>query len=67
VSYDDQFGLFLDDHDGPMWRGSFAELDEAKRHGQKFADDEEQEFFVYSFRNSSEVARLFPSRRMTQA
>ena len=42
-------------------------MDDAKRHGQKFADDEGREFFVFSFKNYSEVARLFPSRRMTQA
>ena len=67
MPYDDQFGLFQDDHDGPLWRASFADMDEAKRRGQKFADDEGEEFFVYSFKNYSEVARLFPTRRMTQA
>jgi hypothetical protein len=67
VLREDQFGLFQDDHDGPLWRASFAELDEAKRRGQEFADDEGREFFVYCFRNYSEVARLLPSRRMTQA
>ena len=67
MSCDDQFGLFQDGHDGPLWRASFADMDEAKRDGQKFADDEGQEFFVYSFKIYSEVARLFPSRRMTQA
>jgi hypothetical protein len=45
-----------------LWRASFADLDEAKRNAQKFADEERQEFFVYRFEDYSEVARLFPSR-----
>jgi hypothetical protein len=67
VGYDHEFGLFQDDDGGPLWRASFAELDEAKHHAQKFADDEGREFFVYSFKSYSEVARLFPSRRKNEA
>jgi hypothetical protein len=62
MPYDHQFGLFQDDACGPLWRASFADLDEAKRNAQKFADEERQEFFVYRFEDYSEVARLFPSR-----
>lgn len=64
---DYQFGLFLDDGEGPVWRGSFSDLDVAKRHAQKFADEERHEFFVYRFEDYSEVARLFPSRRKARA
>lgn len=49
-----------------MWRASFVDLDEAKRHAQKFANEEGQEFFVYRFEDSSEVARLFPARMKPQ-
>ncbi len=67
MGYDDEFGLFQDDDGGPLWRACFAELDEAKLHAQKFADDEGREFFVYSFKSYSEVARLFPSQRKPTA
>ena len=58
---DQQFGVFKDDGQGPMWRKSFATLDEARFHAQRFADDEGHEFFVYSFKDYSEIARSFPS------
>ena len=45
-----------------MWRESAADLNEARRNAQRLADDEGVEFFVYSFRSFTEVARLFPSR-----
>ena len=46
MAYDHQFGLFQDDAGGPLWRASFADLDEAKRNARKLADEERQEFFV---------------------
>ena len=66
MAYDHQFGLFQDDAGGPLWRASFADLDEAKRNAQRFADEEGQEFFVTRFEDYSEVARLFPSRMKPQ-
>jgi hypothetical protein len=45
-----------------VWRASFADLDEAKRKAQKFADEERQEFFVYRLKDYSEIARVFPAR-----
>jgi hypothetical protein len=63
VHYDHQFGLFQDGPEGPLWRASFADIDQAKRHAQVYADEEGREFFVYSYKDYSEVARLFPSRR----
>jgi len=62
VPVDHQFGLFQDNDGGPVWRAFFVDLDEAKRNAQKLADDERHEFFVCRFEDSSEVARLFPSR-----
>lgn len=63
MSPDLLFDLFQDGEDGRLWRKSFADLDEAKRNAQRFADEERQEFFVRRFEDCSEIARVFPSRR----
>jgi len=65
VPYDHRFGLFQAGEDGPLWRASFADLDEAKRSARILADQERQEFFVRRFEDYSEVARLFPTRNET--
>jgi hypothetical protein len=62
VAHENRFGLFQDDEDGSLWRGSFDDLDEAKRNARKLADEERREFFVRSFEDNSEIARAFPSR-----
>ena len=59
---DNKFGLFEDDGKGPLWRGFFAGLDEAKRRAQQLADEKGHEFFVFCLTQYSEVARSFPSR-----
>ena len=59
---DHQLGLFKAGQDGPLWRASFADLEEAKRNARILADEERQEFFVRSLEDYSEVARLFPTR-----
>ena len=38
MPYDPEFGLFIQDEDGALWRGFFADLDEAKRTAQKLAN-----------------------------
>jgi len=63
--YDHQFGLFQDDECRPIWRGSFTDLEQAKRQAREFADEERQEFFVCRCEDYSEVARLFPTRNKT--
>lgn len=65
MPYDHRFGLFQAGKDGPLWRASFADLDEAKRSARILADEERQEFFVRSLEDYSEVARLFPTRNKT--
>ena len=62
MAHDQKFGLFQDDEGGPVWRASFADLDEAKRNARKLAEEERQEFFVCRFEDHSEVARVFPPR-----
>jgi hypothetical protein len=44
-----------------MWRATIAGLEEAKRLAQKLTDEEGIEFFVFSFRTLSEVARCVPN------
>ena len=58
----DQFGLFQDDEKGPMWRASFSDLKKATLQAQKSADNEQVEFFVYSFRTFTEIARVAPTQ-----
>jgi hypothetical protein len=65
MPHDQKFGLFQDDEGGPLWRASFADLDEAKRNARKLAEEERQEFFVCRFEDYSEVARMFPTRNKT--
>lgn len=63
MAREDQFALFSQDEKGPLWRGFFNNLDEAKRKAQELADLEGIEFFVYNLKSAIEVARFFPSRR----
>ena len=58
-----RFGVYKDDGKGPIWRVSFSDLAEAERNGQKFANDEQVEFFIYCFRTFVEIARIYPLRR----
>jgi hypothetical protein len=60
MAYKPEFGLFLQDKEGPLWRGFYADLDEAKRTAQKLANEEGFEFFIFSLKDFTEVARAFP-------
>ena len=62
MPHEPEFGLFIQDEEGPLWRGFFADLDEAKRTAQKLANEERFEFFVFSLKDFTEVARAFPVR-----
>jgi hypothetical protein len=55
-----EFCLYEKDTRGRLWRASFADLAEAKRHAQELADDEGKEFFVHSFKDFIELARICP-------
>ena len=67
MSHDQAFGVFRDDEAGPQWRAFFASFELAKSKAQEFANGEGCEFFIYNYENSSEVARLFHSRRKPHA
>jgi hypothetical protein len=62
MPYDQQFGVFREDEQGPLWNGSFTHLDEAKQKARTLAESEGCEFFIYNFQDFTEIARFFPSR-----
>jgi hypothetical protein len=57
---EDEFAVFSQDEKGPLWRQCFLDLESAKRKAQELAIEEGLEFFVFSLKDSSEVARFFP-------
>jgi len=62
MPYDQQFGLFEDGEEGPLWRAFFSDVEDAKARAQIFADDEGRVFFVYNLKDSTVIKRVFPSR-----
>jgi hypothetical protein len=54
------FDVFAAEGKGPVWRGTFDELDSAKALAKQLASQEDLEFFVFSFEDQQEVARFFP-------
>ncbi len=66
MSDGDDFGLFVQDEDVPLWRACFTDLGAAKIRAQELANEEGFEFFVFNFRDRSEVARFFPVKSMRE-
>lgn len=62
MPYDHQFAVFAKMERGPLWSGFFTDLEAAKKSADKLARKEGFEFFVFSFKDFSEVARYFPIR-----
>lgn len=60
------FELFAQDDKGPMWRGSFSDLESAKVKAQELANQEGIEFFVFNLGVAQEVARFFPEPKAKQ-
>jgi len=60
MQQDDDFALFSQDGQGPMWRESFADLETAKAKAKQLALDQGLESFVFDLKDFSEVARFFP-------
>ncbi len=60
MPYEHLFGLFIQDEEGPLLRDFYTDLDEAKRKAQELATNEGFEFFVFDFKDSSEIARFLP-------
>jgi hypothetical protein len=55
-----EFGVFSRGDRGLTWRESAHDLDAARSRAQQLATEEEKEFFVFSFRDATEVARFCP-------
>jgi hypothetical protein len=64
---DHQFGLFVEDGRGPLWRGFYHDLEIAKKKGEELADKEGLEFFIFNFKNFSEIARFSPPASKREA
>ena len=62
MASDHQFGVFQDDRNGPIWREFFQDIEMARNHAQKSADERASEFFIFSFWNFSKAGRKFPRR-----
>ena len=60
MPHDHPFGLFVQTDKGPLWRRFFSDVEEARRTGQALANKESIEFFVFSFKDFTEIARFFP-------
>ncbi len=54
----DRYGLFKQEREGPVRRSFFNDLEEARQAGQKLADREHHDFFIYCFKLCREVARF---------
>ena len=57
-----EFALFVHEEKGPFWRGFYSDLEEAKRRAQELANEEGFEFFIFRFKDKSEIARFFPAK-----
>jgi len=57
------FDVFAQEDRGPIWRTSYPDLETAKAKAQILANEEGREFFVFSFKYSSEVVRVFPKTK----
>ena len=64
MSKDDEFAVFAEDQKGPMWRQDLPDLESAKAKAQELAIQEGLEFFVFSFKDGSQVARFFPRSKV---
>ena len=57
----DNYGVFKQDPQGPVWRGFFSDLDDAKAAANDLCEKEKAAFFVYCFQKFREVARFKPT------
>ena len=55
-----EFALFAQEKQGPIWKGASGDLAKAKEQAQRFADRDGCEYFIFSLRDFTEVARAFP-------
>ena len=59
----DKYGLFQEDRKGPICRGFFSDVNQAKVEAQELANRDGITYFVYSFEICREVAIFRPLER----
>jgi hypothetical protein len=57
----EHYGVFKEDHKGPIWIAFFDDLDQAKTAASKLCEKEHAVFFIYCFQKFREVARFKPT------
>ena len=62
---DREFGVFIEDDEGPVFKEYCGELEEAKRRGQRLADMEGLPAVVFAIKGYAELARFSPCSPLT--
>jgi hypothetical protein len=62
MSQDHQYGLFVEDDEGLVFREYCTDLESAKRRGQRLADMEGMPSMIYTIKDYRELARFSPTR-----
>ncbi len=60
-----EFGVFIEDDEGPVFKEYSGEIEEAKRRGQRVADIEGLPSVVFAIKGYTEVARFSPCSPLT--
>jgi hypothetical protein len=55
-----EFGVFMEDDEGPVFKEYCGELEEAKRRGQRVADIEGTPTVLFTIKGYTEIARFSP-------
>jgi len=61
MSQDHQYGLFLEDDEGLVFREYCTDLESAKRRGQHLANMEGVPSLIYTIKGYKELARFSPA------
>lgn len=65
MAADREFGVFVEDDEGPVLKEYCNDLDEAKRRGQRLADVEGLPAVIFTIKGYREVARFAPYSSLT--
>ena len=60
MPHDNQFGLFIHDDQGPLYRGFYNDLDVCKREAQHLADQDGFPYFIVNFKTMVRIATFKP-------
>ena len=56
------YGLFIEDGEGPLCKGFFASLEEAKIAARRLAEEDRCQYSIFALFLYVEVARISPSK-----